>query len=320
MTKILKVLVSVVPVMVLLGTGGFVWAKRASSTVLARTIETHAVDFPIPFPLDSAEMALARVGGVSPDSLALERALERGRHLVESRYACTECHGRDFGGGVMVDDPMLGRILGPNITAGAGGRTAAYTPADWDRIVRHGVLPDGRPALMPSEDFRLMSDEELSDIVAYVRSRSPVNDTVAPVTLGPVGLVLVATGKFTLSADLLESHSLPHEPVPPTAEVSVEFGRHLAGVCMGCHRAELTGGPIPAGDPSWPPATDLTAGGPLGTWTYDEFVAVMREGRRPDGTPLRAPMDMVNGYSSRMSDTELEALWTYLRSLPRSAS
>jgi len=107
--------------------------------------------------------------------------------------------------------------------------------------------------------------------------------------------------------------------VPPVAEASVEFGRHLAGVCMGCHQSDLTGGPVPGGDPSWPPAADLTlhAGG---DWTYEQFRTVMRESRRPDGTALRPPMDMVTGYTSRMSDTELEALWAYLQSLPPSAS
>ena len=37
----------------------------------------------------------------------------------------------------------LGRFLGPNLTTGQGSRTLDYEPADWDRIVRHGVLPDG---------------------------------------------------------------------------------------------------------------------------------------------------------------------------------
>jgi len=250
----------------------------------------------------------------------LGRALERGQHLVESRYACMECHGQDFGGGVMVDDAMLGRILGPNITTGAGGRTAAYTPADWDRIVRHGVRPDGRPAAMPSEDFRRMSDQELSDVVAYIRSKPPVDQTVPPVELGPLGTVLVATGKLALSADLIGDHAARHESVPPLAVASVEFGRHLAGACMGCHKEDLTGGPVAGGDPSWPPAADLTPAGPLGGWSYEQFVAVMREARRPDGTILRSPMDGVTSYTSRMSGTELEALWAYLQSLPPSAS
>jgi hypothetical protein len=85
----------------------------------------------------------------------------------------------------MIDDPMIGRLLGPNITGGEGGRTADFGPADWDRIVRHGIQPDGHPAFMPSEDFRSMSDQELSDIIAYVRSRPTVDATVPPPAPGP---------------------------------------------------------------------------------------------------------------------------------------
>ena len=31
-------------------------------------------------------------------------------------------------------------------------------------------------------------------------------------------------------------------------------GKHLVQVCTGCHRSNLSGGPVPGGDPKWPPA------------------------------------------------------------------
>ena len=37
----------------------------------------------------------------------------------------------------MVDDPAMGRLLGPNLTLGTGSRTLAYTAADWD--LHHGL-------------------------------------------------------------------------------------------------------------------------------------------------------------------------------------
>ena len=67
----------------------------------------------------------------------------------------------------MVDAFPLGTLLGPTITSGAGSVTPDYTPADWDRIVRHGVRQDGTASTMPAQDFQRMSDRELSDIVAY---------------------------------------------------------------------------------------------------------------------------------------------------------
>jgi hypothetical protein len=71
------------------------------------------------------------------------------------------------------------------------------------------------------------------------------------------------------------------------------------------------------GDPSWPPAGNLTphADG-LEAWTYADFVRAMREGRKPDGADLLEPMSTATNFTRNFSDTEIEALWTYLESLP----
>lgn len=300
-----------------LGTGFYLWASVAASRALARVVPAHTVGFPVPFPLEQDEVEEMGLTPEEAEELALERALERGRHLVEARYACGECHGENFGGGVMVDAFPIGRLLGPNLTGGQGGLPADYSVADWDRIVRHGILPDGRKALMPSEDFLLMSDQELSDIIAWIRVQPPVDNQVRPSRLGPLGKVLVATGQIVPSADLIEEHDAPHLPFPPPSEASVEFGRHLAGVCTGCHGPELTGGRIQGGDPAWPPASDLTPGPEgLAGWSLQDFEVAMREGRSADGAELREPMTFVMPYARRMTDVELEALWVFLRSLP----
>ncbi|NLY93336.1 MAG: cytochrome c, partial [Myxococcales bacterium] len=168
----------------------YAWASYSASSKLDVVFTIHQVDFPVPTPLDAAHVD----EGGDPEALALEQAIERGRHLLSARYACADCHGEDFGGGVMVDDPAMGRLLGPNLTRGEGSVTLDYSVADWDRIVRHGIRKDGRPALMPSEDFMAMSDRELSDIIAYIRALPPVDNAVPPSTLGPIGKLLVATG------------------------------------------------------------------------------------------------------------------------------
>jgi mono/diheme cytochrome c family protein len=316
MKKALTIILSVLAVVVLVAGTFYVWAGMRVSDLTARTIAAHTVDFPVPFPLEQAEIDSLAL----PDSagqLALARAVERGRHLLESRYVCTECHGENLGGGTMIDDPVLGTLLGPNITTGRGSVVLEYGPADWDRAVRHGVAPSGRPTFMPAQDFQLMSDQELSDILAYVRTLPPVDNEVEPLRLGPLGRVLIALGEIRFAADEIPSHDTTHPVTPPAAEASLEFGEHLAGVCVGCHGASLSGGPIMGGDPGWPPAANLTphADG-LGDWTYDDFVRAMREARRPDGSGLLEPMGAVTNFTRNMRDTELEALWMYLESLP----
>jgi mono/diheme cytochrome c family protein len=309
MKTFLKILGVFVVVIALLVASLLAWATMASKKILAKTYEVHTVDFPIPFPVSE--------GNIDTPEMALEQAVARGQHLVTARYACTECHGANLGGGVMVDAFPLGTLLGPNLTLGAGSRTSDYTAADWDRIIRHGVLPDGRAAVMPSEDFQKMSDQELSDIIAYIRAQPPVDNTVAPSAFGPLGKVLVATGKMTPSAARIEGHNTPHPEFPPTAIADSAFGAHIAATCTGCHGANLAGGPIATGDPSWPPARNLTppATG-MGDWTFEDFKKAMTEGVRPDGTPLKMPMTLVLPYAQRMTPVELEALWIYFRSLP----
>jgi cytochrome c5 len=127
----------------------------------------------------------------------------------------------------------------------------------------------------------------------------------------------VATGQLPLAADRVAEHNTAHAVAPPEAGATPEFGRHVAAVCTGCHRENLGGGPIVGGDPAWVPARNLTphAEG-LANWTYEQFVAAMREGKRPDGTSIQAPMTLIMPYAQRMTDTELQGLWAYLRSVP----
>jgi mono/diheme cytochrome c family protein len=285
---------------VVVGLALFGAASAKASARLGRHYETHRVSLALPAPNDSA-------------------AIERGRHLVTARYGCAVCHGQNLGGGVMLDDPAIGSLLGPNITSGRGSRAANYGMVDWDRIVRHGVKPDGTPATMPSEDFFKMSDAELSDIVAYVRSVPAVDAEVAPPELGPVGKVLIALGKFPISAE--HQPTAPHPTAPPPSADSAEFGAHLIATCTTCHGQNLAGGKMSFGPPDWPAAANLTQHpSGLGAWSYEDFDKALTLGVSKDGHKLRPPMtDVVQGTRA-MDPTERKAIWTYLRSIAPAAS
>jgi mono/diheme cytochrome c family protein len=320
---------ALVGVVVLAGAGGYVWASSTASSKLSATHDVHRVDFPIPFPLTDSEIAALRaeraampadkndsLSSADLAAIANERAVARGKHLANTFYACRECHGDNFGGGVMVDDPAIGKLLGPNLTTGEGSRTKSYTAADWDRMVRHGVKPNGVGSPMPSKDFFAMSDQELSDIVSYIRSFPAVNNTVAPVTLGPVGKVLVATGQIQLSADMHPTkHQITHAVMPPAAVADANFGKHLAQTCSGCHGEKFAGGPIVGGPPDWPPAKNLTPTG-LAGWTYEDFARALKEGKSKNGVALREPMATMPKFAKNMTDIELQALWAYIKDLP----
>jgi mono/diheme cytochrome c family protein len=342
--KFLKIAGGIVVTAALAAGGFYGWAVSTTTSKMATTFETHRADFPIPFPLTEAELTELRterlaamslpaandpnapvtdaaeppidpLAGVDLDALARERAVARGKHLVESLYPCTECHGADFGGGTMVDDPAVGKMLGANLTTGKGSKTLTYTAADWDRIVRHGVKPDNTGSPMPAKDFFAMSDRELSDIVSYIRSLPPVDKEVEPVSFGPVLNVLVATGQVPLSAQEHPGHDKAHVGEPPPAAADATYGGHITQVCTGCHRADFTGGPVAGGPPDWPPAANLTPAGLKG-WTYEDFDRAMLEGKKKDGTPLKAPMDGMAKFAKNMTETERQAMWAYLQTLP----
>jgi cytochrome c553 len=170
---------------------------------------------------------------------------------------------------------------------------------------------------MPSQDFAPMSDQELSDIVTYIRTQPPVDSSVPPVKLGPLGKFLVATGKMPFAADVITNHNPTHIVYPPPTGATPEFGKHVSAVCSGCHQPNFAGGPIHGGDPAWPPAKNLTPHpDALGKWTLEQFMAALRTGKRPDGTDLKPPMNGIMPYANKMKDIEIEALFRYLQSLP----
>jgi mono/diheme cytochrome c family protein len=206
----------------------------------------------------------------------------------------------------------VGRWIAPNITTGKGSVTQAYTAADWDHAVRHGLRHGGRTSTMPSIDFVNLSDRELSDIVAYIRSMPPLDRDPGKVVLGPVFTVLLALDKSPLLAFSVD-HMKPHDAEPPQAAANAEFGEHLVQVCRGCHGLNLSGGKL-RGDPNMPIVANLTPH-PSGLqgWSEADFTRALREGRRPDGTAISGYMPW-KAYA-RLDETEISAMWAYLQTL-----
>jgi mono/diheme cytochrome c family protein len=333
MRKVAAGLGGLLAVLALAAGGGWLWVESASSARLQQTFEVASPDIPVPWPLSEEELvtlAFERSMAAPPDpnagldfgadpvklvdatAEATQRAVARGKHLLEARYGCNSCHGADLGGGVMLDAAPMGTLLGPNLTQGAGSVVKDYTIADWDRIVRHGVKRDGHPAVMPAVDYQRMSDQELSDLVSYLGTLPPVDRTMAPPKFGPVLKVLLALGEMELSAEIID-HAAPRRRLPPAEGPTTEYGGHLIGVCTGCHRANLEGGPIVGGDPAWAPAANLTMHETgLSGWTFADFERAMVEGKGKVGQPFKAPMTEVLHFTSKMKPVELQAMWAYL--------
>lgn len=253
---------------------------------------------------------------VRPAQLA-STDLQRGEYLFVTR-ACTECHGKDGGGHVMVDDPKGGLLMrAPNITRG-GSTVGSYTDIDWLRLLRHGVKPSGHPAfIMPSEDYAQMADEDVAALVSYIRSLPPAPESKAEFKLPLIMKALYAFGVIKDSAEKID-HTRPAPTRVP--ENLHQKGEYVANVCAGCHGQGLAGGKIPGAPPAWPAAANLTSATDGAMTRYssmDAFRNMMRTGKRADGTSVTI-MPFENFKA--MNDAELDALFAFLKTLPPKAS
>jgi mono/diheme cytochrome c family protein len=246
-------------------------------------------------------------------------AIARGKYLYESR-GCMECHGKDGRGLEFINDPGGLFVRAANVTAGRGGAVQQYADIDWVRTIRHGVKPSGKPLLiMPSEDYNRMTDGDLTALVAYVRSLPPVEGQGAEVRLPLLVKTLYAVGLVKDAAEKID-HALPPS-VPVPAGVTVAHGAYVANMCIGCHGQTLSGGKIPGGPPDWPPAANLTPGKGGVMVNYDspdKFRAMLRTGKRPDGSDVSKVMPFKT--LEMINDIDAEAVYAYLKTVaPRDA-
>ncbi|MGQ0600044.1 c-type cytochrome [Aquabacterium sp.] len=290
------------------------WFRRAGiALIVLLTAGTAA----IVLALHQAEARMSRSVPLPAYPVALRDdagSLARGRYLYESR-GCADCHGLNGAGRLFVNDGGL-HLAGPNISPGPGNVVANYQVQDWERVIRHGVKPDGRPAMiMPSDDYNRLTDDDLAALVGYVRSLPPVAGQGAVLDL-PMGVrVLYGLGAIKDAAARIDHQLPPQAPVPEG--VTVEHGRYVANMCIGCHGPTLSGGKIPGSPPSWPDATNLTPGEGSAMVRYasaDAFVAMLHTAQRPDGSAISPVMPFE--ALGRLSDTDARALHAYLLTVP----
>ena len=229
-------------------------------------------------------------------------SIQEGRRLAIVHGCYFSCHGKQGEGHVLFDQPMIGRIVAPNL----GAAVHKYSDAQLAGIIRDGVRPDGRSlVIMPSEVFHELSDAELGPIIAFLRSVPPIAGPGPGVSLGPLGRVGLALGQFKLAAQQIA------ETVPPpvASNETAAQGRHLARtVCAQCHGTDLRGNSNP----------DFTSPNLQIVAAYSEldFTQLLRTGVPLGGRKLVEMSDAARNNLSQLTDAEIDALYSYLHTLP----
>ena len=237
--------------------------------------------------------------------------LAYGKRLITAK-GCDDCHGKDLGGAVVIDDPALGLLVARNLTRGKGGLPHNFGIKEWTLALKHGLSADSTPLLlMPSQEFFMLTEEDLGAIIAYCSQVPPVDRELPASTVRPLGRVLTELDKVELIPAELINHSRKLEP-SVKAEVSIAYGKYLAVTCKSCHRENMKGGTPVA--PGFPTAADISSSGNPGKWSTDQFIQTLRTGRTPEGkvlNPKEMPWTMTKAYT----DVELQALHLYLKSM-----
>jgi mono/diheme cytochrome c family protein len=265
------------------------------------------------------ESRLKHVYHISEESIAVptdQEALVEGKRIFQYR-GCEACHGEQLQGLVYMDNPAIGQVITPNLTTGQGGIGSQRTDEDLLRSIRHGVRPDGTPLLfMPSTEFYYLSDADISNVLAYIRSVEPVDSEMPASKLSVTGRIVMG---ITKEITFLPAELIPHDaprPVAPQPGITPEYGEYLALSCKVCHGLTLAGGEIPGFPPEWPSAPNLTfgKGSRLPTWGEAGFIEIIKNGQKhgrtinPDYMPWKS--------YRHMTDDELRAVYIYLQSLP----
>ena len=246
--------------------------------------------------------------------------IARGEKLANT---CSSCHspgnelplsGSNFG--VKFDMPPLGTLYAPNLTP--SGDINDWTDGEVIRAIREGVHKDGRSLLiMPSENFRNMSDNDVQALVAYLRSQPSTGGPTPANQLNLLGAVFMNLSDFRTAQQPVSSVTAPQ---PGTSD----YGKYMVDIigCRGCHGDQLQG-KVDNGQPGPPPGPNLTQIVPQ--WTEEQFMTFFNTGTLPGGEKVPT-LTLSNGFSEpRMpwptlravaTDDELKAMWLYLHSLP----
>lgn len=166
--------------------------------------------------------------------------LARGKYIFEVVADCSGCHSvRDFtrfggpvvpgghGKGQIIEEGGL-RITIPNITPDLETGIGTWSDGEKIRAIREGIGKDGRVLfpLMPYQNFRFMSDEDVESVVAYLDNLPPIRNKL-PETQVPF------PASFLIRSAPQPAGSVKAPPRGDTAQ----YGAYLVGIasCATCH-------------------------------------------------------------------------------------
>ena len=266
------------------------------------------------------------IAASSPELIA------KGEYLARAGD-CVVCHTgpgeKPFAGGLRMSTP-LGDLYTTNITPDKDTGIGMDSFDDFERAMRKGIARDGHrlyPA-MPYPSYAKVSEDDLRALYAFfTESVQPVSRKNAPTEIRPV-----LNMRWPLAVwDMIFTDKIGFKPDPAHDE-AWNRGAYLVqglGHCGSCHTprglffqekalseqktAYLSGGNLD----DWFASSlrgDPDAG--LAAWSEAEIAEFLKTGHNSHATAFGTMVDAVNNSTQYLSDTDLAAIATYLKSLP----
>jgi|ERR1043165_1921361 mono/diheme cytochrome c family protein len=263
--------------------------------------------------------------------------IARGKYIVYGIAHCAECHapltefnkvetGQEvpLSGGHDFFLPV-GVIHSPNITSDEETGIGKLKDEEIARALRYGVRHDGN-AILDFMPFYHLSDEDLTAVVSYLRTIPPVKNKVPDHDWNFLGK---AIGTFMIKP-MGDGKIEPAPAVDTTIAYGKYIGENVAN-CRGCHTirdmktgaftgtyytggmqfemASAEGTVVKGKHLVTPNLTPDPETGRITGWSQQQFVDRFKQGRLIPGSI------MPWGPFSRMTNTELVAIYKYLRTL-----
>ncbi len=280
-------------------------------------------------------LLVALAGSGAACAAFAQAEMSRGEYVARAAD-CVACHsvpgGAAFAGGLKMGSP-IGTIYSTNITPDKETGIGDYTLADFERAVRHGVAKDGRhlyPA-MPYPSYAKLTDEDVSALYDFfMKEVPPVHQANLPTEI-PWYLSFrwpLALWNFAFTTSGSYQAKSGHDAQWNRGAYLVQSLGH----CGACHTPRGWAFQEEALDDSspvflsgfeldgWSAANlhgNLRTG--LAQWSESDLVQFFKSGHNRDGAAFGSMIDVVNNSTPYLSDDDITAIATYLKSLPPTA-
>lgn len=257
--------------------------------------------------------------------------IERGAYIAHTAD-CIACHtvpnGAPFAGGLAMQTP-IGAVFSTNITPDKEHGIGAYSFADFDSAIRHGIRKDGTPLYpaMPYPSYAIMPEEDIEALYAYFMAEvKPVAQENADSTIPPI-----ANWRWPLAYWQLFFSPKRQFVANPKLDDIANRGAYLVegpGHCGACHTPRgfafqevsmnmqdgnlfLAGAVIDG----WRAKSLRGEARGLQSWTEEDLTQFFQTGRNDHTAAFGAMADVIEHSTQHMSHEDNLAMARYLKGL-----